>query len=168
MGGKRDRLILASVFAPLLGVLGATFVQWLVFTVRTGLDIEAPLITPNSGFAAAIDILTYMFAISFMYFVQWSYVALLLTGIPAHVVLFRRGRTQLRDYLLAGLIAGVALGLICYMLFGLISGAWSVPTIDSLVTSFAMHGVGVALAFWLIRRPDRDTSPLRSPDTPQA
>jgi hypothetical protein len=67
-------------------------------------------------------------------------------GLPAHMTLSRMGRTRRAPYVLAGLLAGLVMGLV---FSGLRPDGWQTVLIG--VAAGAAGGLG----FWLIARPDR-------------
>lgn len=73
-------------------------------------------------------------------------IAAAVVGLPVHALLARMGRTQWGGYVLAGLIAGTALGLLC---MGGDASQWF------MAVAGVVSGTVGGFTFWWIVRPDR-------------
>ena len=84
---------------------------------------------------------------------------MLLFGLPAHVILYRRKSRKVGAYLLGGVFVGflaalLALGL--YAVTGFVPGEFLFATLGPLVVICLLGSVLASWLFWLIRRPDKD------------
>lgn len=85
---------------------------------------------------------------------------MLILGLPAHRLLYRRGSRKAGGYLLAGVIAGFVAAVIMILVF-LGAGAFQVAGVyvgaAGGITLLCLFGsVLASWLFWLIRRPDKD------------
>jgi hypothetical protein len=146
---------------------------------RTGarLAIATILCGPIAGVATIMLISVIMMLMSlgsgYASFLPWEYIlsggffgavigwpAMLLFGLPAHALLYRRRSYKLGGYLLAGTILGLLATLFLALIQAtafrgggttdwLMSGAWFGVVL-------VLASVAAASVFWFIRRPDRD------------
>jgi len=87
--------------------------------------------------------------------------AMLVFGLPAHALLYRRKSHRIGGYLLAGVLAGFAGSLLLLgvlVLFGEIQyfSASDLTGGGMITLIFVLASVLAATVFWFIRRPDRD------------
>ena len=108
-----------------------------------------------SGFPASLLFTGAMFGA----IIGWP--AMLLLGLPAHSLLYRRKSHRIGGYLLAGVLAGFLASLILLLLLGGFGIFRSMTGADitgggfiTLIVVFA--SVIAATVFWFIRRPDKD------------
>jgi hypothetical protein len=115
------------------------------------------LMSIGSGYTSFMPVSVILGGAVFGAVIGWP--AMLLFGLPAHAVLYRRRSHKLGGYLLAGAILGLlataVLGLLQATAFGaggmgvLATGLWFGVVL-------VLASVAAASVFWFIRRPDRD------------
>lgn len=153
----RWRLLFATILpGPVAGVVAAVIVA---ATVLADLDFFR-----IDGAAASMGI-TYsgMLAIGALFGAIWGTLLTVGAGLPVHALLLRRGTTHAGSYLVAGGVIGLAPGAFFAIgpLMGTTADKWSDAA--SFVLAGAAAGMVGGMAFWLIRRPDRDAA--RTPPT---
>lgn len=147
MTESRSRLLLASFVAPFIGAfVGVCFnVIWWEFARG-----DATFSAQSSALSLLIIPIWVLYVGSLI-----GLPAMLMLGLPAHVLLYRIGWRNLVAYIASGALTGaLALSAILGSLY-LISRAPIHGTNDVLPLALAI-GVATSTAFWLIRRPDRD------------
>lgn len=94
----------------------------------------------------------------------WGQLATFAIGLPAHLWLKRKTAGQAWMYAFAGAGAGLIFGVV--FVYGMVFGRSlaALAEIAALVLASLTAGAIGGLAFWLIRRPDRDAQP-RPPET---
>lgn len=83
---------------------------------------------------------------------------MLIFGLPAHRLLYRRGSRKAGGYLLAGVISGGVVGMLISIAFVPL-GLWQTAGAGAAAVISLLCLFGSVLAswiFWLIRRPDKD------------
>lgn len=130
-----SRIPWPSLGRPLLAFLLAPLVPALLYLVVT---------SAFGGFRSA-DLA--------LYIAHYAYLTALVGGLPAHATLSRLGWMTLHDYMVSGVLLGVAAALVTER-----------PPLDfSLVIEAGLSALAGAMAgavFWLIARPDRSAGPL--------
>ena len=81
--------------------------------------------------------------------------AMLVFGVPTHVILYRRRSRKAGGYLLGGAICGIVMGVIIFGLTRPITQP-GMLNIGPLAVVFLLGAVLASWLFWLIRRPDKD------------
>lgn len=87
-----------------------------------------------------------------------AYALAFAVGVPVQIALIMTGRTTLRAYMVAGFCAGVALAPLAWWGIAFVSGT-PVPLVVLGVIDLVFGAPAMALAFWLIARPDRSAGP---------
>jgi hypothetical protein len=115
------------------------------------------LMTIGSGFSSFMPVSAIFAGAVFGAIIGWP--AMLLFGLPAHAMLYRRRSHRMGGYLLAGAILGllatVVLGLMQATAFG-VGGMGVLSTGLWFGVVLVLASVAAASVFWFIRRPDRD------------
>lgn len=140
-GTPRDRIVLAVLglaLAPIIGGLGA-----LAFMIAFSSFLN-PLGWSVPSFGTFLLGAIYIAAL-----VGWP--AAVVLGIPTHLELKRRGWTGALNYFGFGALIGLATMIILMIMLNQFGGA-------AMVIGFMIVLAGAlgGLAFWLIRRPDKD------------
>ncbi len=148
-GATRARLLLAAVACgPLAG-----FLLFLAFA------IIGTLLTAAQGGYSSFPVQALWGGGIMGAVIGWPF--MLVFGLPAHRLLYRRGSRKAGGYLLAGVIAGVAIALIIFLLmlgtqvFSM-AGVQMASTAGALALFCIIGAVLASWLFWLIRRPDKD------------
>ncbi len=147
-GRQGWRLFFASILCGPLAGMGVIIL----------IGIATLLMNAGSGFGSFLPVSVVFSGAVFGAVVGWP--AMLLFGLPAHAVLYRRRSHKIGGYLLAGVFAGFV-GTIVIIGLQMLGGA---GFLDSQVVMagglvaliMVLASVAAASLFWWIRRPDRD------------
>lgn len=154
-GRARWRLLFAIILpGPVAGVVAAAIAASTAFADLDFFRIDGA--AANMGIAYAG-----MLLIGALFGAIWGTLLTVGAGLPVHALLLRRGTTRAGSYLVAGGLIGLAPG--AFFAIGPLMGATADKWSDaaSLVLAGTAAGMVGGMAFWLIRRPDRDASRTR-------
>lgn len=154
------RLTLATLLAPILAagltaaVLALILVPDLVFQTETDSATYRPATLP--------EIMASLFGFSVIggaLGVLLGWPAMILGGLPVHVWLVRKDRTDWLPYALIGLAVGTVTMLVYFLATGSLRDPSLLLDASPLLLSGPLTGFLAASLFWLIRQPDRLPSP---------
>jgi hypothetical protein len=142
--------------AVLALVLGFTVMRSVIFMVPHP-DIDSQFVQADAG---QILINTAMVGMGgFMLGGVLGWPVMLAVGLPMHAVLVRKTSAKAWHYAVAGLVAGLAAGV---LRFATERGGASTNDLAMLLSIGGVAGVIAALMFWIIRRPDKDAAEYKS------
>jgi hypothetical protein len=86
---------------------------------------------------------------------MFAYPAMIVLGLPLHLLFQRSGWTSVWPYLIAGTIAGAV---VAYFVFPSLQVAGSSPSSIAIAAICAFFGAVTAATFWLIAKPNKGIS----------
>jgi hypothetical protein len=141
------RLAIATIICGPLAGMGIVIV----------IGVISLLMSIGSGYPSFVPVAVVFSGAVFGAMIGWP--AMLVFGLPAHAVLYRRRSHKIGGYLLAGAILGLlataAIGLLQAMAYGA-SGMGLLSTGLWFGVILILASIAAASLFWFIRRPDRD------------
>jgi hypothetical protein len=143
------RLFFASILCgPLAGLI-----------VVSVLGLIGAAISASSGGGFGFPAAFLITGATFGAVIGWP--AMLVFGMPAHALLYRRKSHRIGGYLLAGVLTGFAASLALFVILAAFDGFRSMNGSDMtggglLTLIFVLGAVTASAIFWLIRRPDKD------------
>ncbi len=149
-GGKT---VTGLLIAPFAGSVGAALVLLVIACVQHAANAGLEFLYLGN----VVAILGFAISLAIMIASTLGITASIALGLPSHLLLKRAGQTHLIAYSAAGSLVGAISGTLYALFVGMTSnnGFWALPG--------GLAGAFGGLTFWVIRRPDRDTTSVATP-----